>query len=82
MFDYDLERRLAPICIDRERLPLGNYGTKTHTIILVDNQDRVEFIEVDRYRSSESLDIENGSEAYVKGHFEERHSFRLSQCTN
>lgn len=79
MFDYDLERRLAPICIDRERLPMGNYGTKTHTLILVDHQDRVEFIEIDRYRPADAVESENGSEAFVRGHFEERHSFNLSQ---
>ncbi|KND04635.1 uncharacterized protein SPPG_00352 [Spizellomyces punctatus DAOM BR117] len=49
MFNYDLERSLCPICIDRHRAK-GGYGTRTHTVLLVDNENRGRFVEVDRYR--------------------------------
>ncbi|KAL2919542.1 UV-damaged DNA-binding protein rad7 [Polyrhizophydium stewartii] len=50
MFNYDLEAALSPICIERERLPARNYATRTHTVIIVDNNDRVLFAEMDRFR--------------------------------
>ncbi|KAJ3301102.1 hypothetical protein HDU76_005841 [Blyttiomyces sp. JEL0837] len=50
MYNYDIERLCAPICIDQER-SLNGYGTRTHTIIIIDRFDRVKFVEVDRYVS-------------------------------
>ena len=50
MFDYDIERRYSPICIDRERSESLNYGTRTHTVIIVDKQGHAIFAEMDRYR--------------------------------
>ncbi|KAI9103770.1 NRDE protein-domain-containing protein [Phlyctochytrium arcticum] len=50
--DPELEYTLSSICIDRESA--GNvYGTRTHTIILVDHQGNGTFVEVNRYSASE-----------------------------
>lgn len=53
MFDNELEERLASICVplsDRlGKYGKGMYGTKTHTIVLVDRQDQVRFVEVELY---------------------------------
>ncbi|KAI8906593.1 NRDE protein-domain-containing protein [Powellomyces hirtus] len=49
MYNYQVEKALCPICIDRSRTPNGQYGTLTHTIILVDHQNQARFVEVNRY---------------------------------
>ncbi|KAJ3090734.1 hypothetical protein HK102_002829 [Quaeritorhiza haematococci] len=53
MYDMDLERRLCPICIDRERHYNGVYGTRTHTVIVADAHGEVAFLEEDRYVAKE-----------------------------
>ena len=55
MYDYDLEKQLSPICIDKERCQLLDYATRTHTIVLVDQQNQVTFIEEDRYIERDDL---------------------------
>lgn len=44
---------MSPICINYEdcfqHFPNKHYGTKTHTLVLVDFNNRVTFIEQDRY---------------------------------
>ncbi len=47
----ELEKRLSPICLDKGACEpyFNDYGTKTHTIVLVDANNHVSFIEVERY---------------------------------
>ena len=75
MFNYYLEKRLAPICIDKERSYQGNYGTRTHTIILVDQQNQVFFAEIDRYKQVSSS---SGQVEFMQGHYENVFEFCLS----
>ncbi|KAJ3280503.1 hypothetical protein HK104_000620 [Borealophlyctis nickersoniae] len=49
MFDYDLERRICPICIDRERCG-KRYGTRTHTVLVIEKDDEVRYWESSRYK--------------------------------
>ena len=51
MFDYDLERKLTSIFVDVERFN-GEYGTRTHSIILIDQDDLVTYVEVNKYPES------------------------------
>ncbi|KAI8927676.1 NRDE protein-domain-containing protein [Entophlyctis helioformis] len=64
MFNYDLERALSPICINRERTPKGNYGTRTQTVIVVDNEGRAVFAERDRY--THVPDAEDPDQVFVR----------------
>jgi uncharacterized protein with NRDE domain len=49
-FDPELEKLLFPICLDYLHLPhTGPYSTRTHTILLVDNDRHATFIEINRY---------------------------------
>ncbi|TPX32198.1 hypothetical protein SmJEL517_g04641 [Synchytrium microbalum] len=45
----DYIRPTTGICIDRENSPRQNYGTRTHTIIVVSNNGDAVFVEEDRY---------------------------------
>ena len=47
MFDYELEKVLSPICISKERTPKRDYGTRTHTVIVVDHNNKAVFAEKD-----------------------------------
>ncbi|KAJ3022074.1 hypothetical protein HKX48_007114 [Thoreauomyces humboldtii] len=49
MYSAELEMALCPICIDRERTPGAVYGTRLHTIMMVDHDGRGRFVEVNRY---------------------------------
>ncbi|KAJ3183857.1 hypothetical protein HDU87_005973 [Geranomyces variabilis] len=49
MYSHALEQALCPICVDRERTPNAQYGTRLHTVMLVDNENHGWFVEVDRY---------------------------------
>ncbi len=55
-FHVELEKRLSPICIQKEKCHpiLQNYGTKTHTIITIDKDDKLTFIEVERHEQTEN----------------------------
>ncbi|ORX47914.1 hypothetical protein BCR36DRAFT_294648 [Piromyces finnis] len=52
-FEPKLEKCCAPICIEKERfnntIYENDYATKTHTVIVIDNNDHVTFIEQDQY---------------------------------
>ncbi|KAI8847443.1 NRDE protein-domain-containing protein [Chytridium lagenaria] len=52
-YNLDVERLCAPICIDQERSKTWEYGTRTHTVVVVDNEDAAHFVEVDRYVDDE-----------------------------
>ncbi|KAJ3053698.1 hypothetical protein HK097_003624, partial [Rhizophlyctis rosea] len=51
LFSEKLEQALCPICIDRERSVGGRYGTRTHTVLVVPQNEGGEgvFVEVERY---------------------------------
>jgi uncharacterized protein with NRDE domain len=50
MFNESLENQLNSICIDKEQCcSFENYATRTHTILIVDKNDNVTFVECDRY---------------------------------
>ncbi|KAJ3174173.1 hypothetical protein HDU88_000141 [Geranomyces variabilis] len=49
MYSLALEQALCPICIDRERTPNAQYGTRLHTVMVVDNENHGWLVEVDRY---------------------------------
>ena len=55
-FHVELEKRLSPICIQKDKCQpiLHNYGTKTHTIITIDQNDILTFIEVERHEQDEN----------------------------
>ena len=69
IFDVELERKLSSICIDSDTE--SNYGTRTHTIIIVDNDHQVLFSEVDRYIQKDRI--------FEQGHFEELFEFKCCQ---
>ncbi len=71
----DLEQRLAPICIDKERSYKDNYGTKTHSIIIVDDSHQVLFVEIDRYIQ---VKTENNVQ-FQQGFFEKVYEFQLEK---
>ncbi|KAJ3219935.1 hypothetical protein HDU67_008464 [Dinochytrium kinnereticum] len=52
-YSLELERLCAPICIDQERSATWEYGTRTHTVVVVDAQAKTRFVEVDRYADDE-----------------------------
>jgi uncharacterized protein with NRDE domain len=63
MFDADLERQLASNCVPKiPRLvgfASGEYATRTHTVIIVDRNDHVLFVEVERYvRKEDGFEID------------------------
>jgi uncharacterized protein with NRDE domain len=49
VYNKEIEQELSSICVD---CMIGDerYGTRTHTVILVDYQDNVYFEEIDRYQ--------------------------------
>ncbi|KAJ3184817.1 hypothetical protein HDU85_001496 [Gaertneriomyces sp. JEL0708] len=54
MYDYKLENFLCPICIDPPTInerPM-HYGTRTQTVILIDELGNGKFVEEDRYDSN------------------------------
>lgn len=52
-FEPKLEKCCAPICIEKERFNgtifENDYATRTHTVIVIDNENRVTFVEQDQY---------------------------------
>jgi len=52
-FTPNLEKCCAPICIERERFNgtifENEYATRTHTVIIIDNDNHVTFVEQDQY---------------------------------
>ena len=52
-FEPKLEKCCAPICIEKERFNgtifENDYATRTHTVIIIDNNDRVTMVEQDQY---------------------------------
>ncbi|KAJ3109828.1 hypothetical protein HDU97_000058 [Phlyctochytrium planicorne] len=51
-YSLELERLCAPICIHQERSTF-EYGTRTHSVIVVDADSKARFVEVDRYQEKE-----------------------------
>ncbi|TPX42545.1 hypothetical protein SeMB42_g05092 [Synchytrium endobioticum] len=48
------------ICVDREMSPRKNYGTRTHTVIVVENNGDCTFLEEDRYMLKMGADEDGG----------------------
>jgi len=52
-FEPKLEKCCAPICIEKERFNgtifENDYATRTHTVIVIDNNNHVTFVEQDQY---------------------------------
>ena len=48
------------ICADRENSPRKNYGTRTHTVIVVENNGDATFIEEDRYLLKQPVEDDGG----------------------
>jgi uncharacterized protein with NRDE domain len=61
MFNDDLERQLASTCVPKIKRLSGfgsaEYATRTHTVIIVDKNDHVLFVEVERFSRTESGDF-------------------------
>ena len=49
VYNKEIEQELSSICVDC-MIGEQRYGTRTHTVILVDYQDNVYFEEIDRYQ--------------------------------
>lgn len=54
MFDANLEKALACICVGKERCHPVEYGTRTHTLILVDKAYNTTYIEQDATGSTKA----------------------------
>jgi uncharacterized protein with NRDE domain len=49
-FDPEFEKLLFPICLDYLHFPhTGPYSTRSHTVLLVDDDRHATFIEINRY---------------------------------
>jgi uncharacterized protein with NRDE domain len=60
IYDQNIERLCAPICIDEERSGQSHYGTRTHSVILLKKVEPLDsknqlleglFVEVNRYKA-------------------------------